>query len=390
MEPESTRLTPPQGFALERWGFLLLLVLVSWWFFAVLAPFFTAIFWACVLGLLFQPLYQRLLQRYPGRRNSMALITLGVCILTGIVPTLVVLASFIDQGAGLYRKLQSGEIQLAGIFGTIVDRFPQLEALLERFDLDFDNMGQQLSGVAVSAGQIAAQNVLSLGQGTLTAIINLALLLYLTFFTLRDGHRLVDWLILALPLGDARERLLLAKFAETARATVKGNLIIGVVQGTLGGLIFWALGLPNAWLWGVVMAVLSLIPLLGAGIIWAPAAIYLVTVGSWGKGIVLALFGVLVIGLVDNFLRPILVGRDTKLPDYVVLLSTLGGLALFGINGFVMGPLLAALFVATWQIFIQEFNLPSGASELPPDGLVDEEELAPRQRRRRRRRSRPQ
>lgn len=380
MEAESTRLTPPKGFALEQWGFLLLLVLVSWWFFALLKPFFTAMFWACVLGLLFQPLYQKLLRRYPGRRNSVALGTLFVCILTGIVPALVVLASFINQGAGLYRKLQSGELALDGVFGSITDAFPQLFALLERFDVDFNSMGEQLSGVAVSAGQFAAQNVLSLGQGTLAVVINLGLLLYLTFFTLRDGPKLVEWLILALPLGDERERLLLSKFAETARATVKGNLIIGVVQGTLGGLIFWALGLPNAWLWGVVMAVLSLIPLLGAGIVWAPAAIYLFAMGSWGKGIVLAVFGVLVIGLVDNFLRPILVGRDTKLPDYVVLLSTLGGLALFGINGFVVGPLIAALFVATWQIFIQEFNVPSGASEPLPKPPVEE-----RSRRRRRR-----
>jgi len=196
------------------------------------------------------------------------------------------------------------------------------------------------------------------GQGTLQFFVGLGLMLYLSFFMLRDGSKLVSLLVRALPLGDEREHLLFAKFAEVARATVKGNLVVAVVQGTLGGIIFAILGISGALLWGVVMTLLSLIPVVGAGLIWAPVAVYLFAVGEWVDGLILAAFGAGVIGLVDNVLRPILVGRDTKLPDYMVLLSTLGGFAVFGMNGFVIGPLVAALFVAFWEIFMREFNAP--------------------------------
>lgn len=189
-------------------------------------------------------------------------------------------------------------------------------------------------------------------------VFSLGLMLYLAFFMLKDGIGLVDLLVRALPLGDEREHLLFSKFAEVTRATVKGNLVVAVAQGSLGGIIFWILGIPAPFLWGVIMTLLSLVPMVGAGLVWAPVAVYLFATGSWIQGLVLTGFGVGVIGLVDNFLRPVLVGRDTKLPDYLVLLSTLGGVALFGINGFVIGPLLAALFVAFWQIFIRDFNTP--------------------------------
>ena len=139
--------------------------------------------------------------------------------------------------------------------------------------------------------------------------------------------------------------------------------MVAVTQGTLGGIIFWILDIDGAMLWGVVMVVLSLLPAVGSALIWAPAAIFLLMTGDIVKGIVLILFGVFVIGLVDNILRPILVGRDTKMPDYMVLLSTIGGIALFGLNGFVIGPVLAALFLAFWQIFIDEFNSPPFTDE---------------------------
>ena len=197
---------------------------------------------------------------------------------------------------------------------------------------------------------------MQLGQGTLQFFISLALMIYLAFFMLRDGPQLIGKLVHALPLGDERERRLFDKLAEVIRATVKGNLAVAAVQGTLGGLIFWALGIPGAFLWGVVMTLLSLIPVVGAGLIWLPVAIYLFATGEWVKGLILFGFGAAVIGLVDNVLRPILVGRDTKLPDYIVLLSTLGGFALFGISGFVIGPLVAAMFVTFWDIFASEFK----------------------------------
>jgi len=189
-------------------------------------------------------------------------------------------------------------------------------------------------------------------------VIDIFLMLYLTFFMLRDGNKLIDMLIRALPLGDAREKMLFSMFAEVTRATVKGNLVVAIVQGALGGLIFWLLGIPGVLLWAVLMTLASLIPAVGPALIWVPVALYLLAIGDTTQSLILIAFGAGVIGLVDNILRPILVGRDIKLPDYIVLLSTLGGLAIFGINGFVIGPLIAALFMAFWGIFMREVNAP--------------------------------
>lgn len=343
---------------LEQRSFIMLLVSVTLLFLFLLKPFFGAVFWACVIAMLFYPLHLRLLRLWGNRPNLAALSTLMICVLIGVVPALFVLGSFFQEGAGLYQRLQSGEMDPGNYIERIKQAFPAVQNLLERLNLDMDSIKKQLSGGAVTASGFIAQNAVQVGHGTLQFFIMLGLMLYMTFFMLRDGSDLVALMMRALPLGDERERLLFAKFAEVTRATVKGNLVVAMVQGTLGGLIFWLLGIPGALLWGVVMTLLSLIPVVGAGLIWGPVAIYLFAIGEWGQGLILVAFGAGVIGLVDNILRPILVGRDTKLPDYIVLLSTLGGFALFGMNGFVIGPLVAALFIAFWEIFIREFNSP--------------------------------
>jgi predicted PurR-regulated permease PerM len=157
----------------------------------------------------------------------------------------------------------------------------------------------------------------------------------------------------AVPLEENQKRRLQLKFNRVVRATVKGNLLVAVTQGALGGLIFWFLDIPSALLWAVLMALLSLLPAVGAGIVWVPVAVWFLLSGAIWQGVVLALFGVFVIGLVDNVLRPVLVGKDTKMPDYLILISTLGGLGIFGLNGFVIGPLIAALFIASWGLYVE-------------------------------------
>jgi predicted PurR-regulated permease PerM len=181
-------------------------------------------------------------------------------------------------------------------------------------------------------------------------------MLYITFFMLRDGNQLVDLLVRALPLGDTRERMLFSLFAEVTRACIKGNVVIAMIQGLIGSLTLWALGVHAAILWGVLMAFASLIPAMGSALVWAPIALYLAAQGEIQNALILCAVGAGVIGTIDNILRPLLVGRDTKMPDYLVLLSTLGGIGLFGINGFVIGPLVAALFIAFWGIFIHDIN----------------------------------
>ncbi len=353
---------------LEQRSFLTLLVLVTLAFFWLLQPFFAPIFWACAVALIFFPMQRRLLTRWPQRRTSSALLTLLVCTVVLVIPVLVLATSFIAEGVALFQGLQDGSWSPGEYLEKLRTGFPWAYHALERLGVDFSNLGDQLMMVLKSAGQFLGKRALVVGQNTFQFFIDLGLMLYLTFFLLRDGPWLVELLIRALPLGDDRERLLFDKFAEVTRATIKGNLVVAAVQGALGGFIFWALGIPAALMWGVIMAVLSLIPAVGAGLIWLPVSLYLYATGNTVDATILLLFGVLVISLVDNVLRPILVGRDTRLPDYLVLFSTLGGLALFGITGFALGPLLAGLFVAFWQIFISEFNSPA-----PVQGLDAEE-----------------
>lgn len=341
---------------LEQRLFLVLLAVVTALFVFLLKPFFAPLLWACIVAVLFHPLQVRLERNWGDRPNLIALTVLFACIVLVVVPVLLLLASFAQQGVALYRQIDNGEIQPAQYIDQVRNAFPAIQALLERFNIDMSSVREGLANAAVATSRFLAQNALAVGQSTFSFFLKLGLMLYVAFFLLRDGRRLVEQLVHALPLGDERERLLFQKFAEVTRATVKGNLVVAMVQGALGGLIFWILGLPAALLWGVVMTVLSLIPAIGAGIIWLPAAIYLYAIGDWISATILILYGVLIIGLADNILRPILVGRDTKLPDWLVLLSTLGGLSMFGLNGFVIGPLIAVVFIAFWQIFGREFN----------------------------------
>jgi len=340
----------------EQSTFLILLALVSVLFLVLLRPFFAPLLWACIIAVLFYTVQLWLTRRWGERPNVTALVTLLACVVLVVMPVLFLLASFLQQGLSIFEQIQSGQLQPAKFVDNIRSAFPAVQGLLERFDINMDTVRENATSAALAASQFLARNALAVGQGTFGFVLKLMLMLYVTFFLLRDGRALVDKLVHAIPLGDQRERMLLQKFAEVARATVKGNLAVAVVQGALGGLIFWVLGLPAALLWAVVMTVLSLIPAVGAGLVWLPAAIYLYAVGEWVSATVLIAYGVLIIGLADNVLRPLLVGRDTKLPDWMVLLSTLGGIAMVGINGFVIGPLIAVLFVAFWQIFSREFN----------------------------------
>ena len=156
------------------------------------------------------------------------------------------------------------------------------------------------------------------------------------------------------------------------RATVKGTLIVGIVQGMLGGIMFSILGIQGAVFWGAVMIFFSILPAVGSALVWAPAAVVLAVKGAWIKAVVLTLFGVLVIGLIDNILRPLLVGRDTKMPDWLILLSTLGGLGVFGLSGFVIGPIIAAMFLSVWAMFAETWEEHEAARAVVSAGAAAE------------------
>ncbi|MDQ2075543.1 AI-2E family transporter [Marinimicrobium sp. ABcell2] len=341
---------------LETQVFLGILVIASVAFIWLIMPFFAPVFWAVAIAIIFRPVFQWLLKKFPRWPNVNALLTLLTCVIIVIMPAIFLIASIISQGMSLYERIDEGEIDLQEYLEQIQEAVPVLRTWMERQDISMDDLREGATEAAMAGGQIVAQSTLNIGQNIFGFVLAMGVMLYVAFFLIRDGHKLVGLLMRALPLNKEREELLFTKFAEVTRATIKGNIIIAIVEGALGGIIFWVLGIPGPLLWGVVMAIVSLIPVIGPGLIWVPVAIYMLATGDFVSAIVLIAFGSIVIGLVDNFLRPILVGRDTKLPDYLVLLSTLGGLVLFGINGFVMGPVIAALFTVVWGIFIREFK----------------------------------
>ncbi len=338
---------------LQRKTFLLLLVLVTVAFGWILLPFYGAVFWGSVLAIIFTPLHRRLLAIMNQRQNLAAFITLLLSLIIVILPITILTILLLREGNVVYQGIRSGQLNFGAYFQQIMGAMPPwVTNLLERLGLaNISELQDILSTGALQGSQFIAMHALSIGQNAFEFVISFGIMLYLLFFLLRDGAALSIRIKNAMPLSMEHKRHLFSKFTTVIRATVKGNVVVAAVQGTLGGIILSFLGIQGALLWGFVMAFLSLLPAVGAGLIWMPVAIYFLFTGAIWQGVTLIAFGVLVIGLVDNILRPILVGRDTKIPDYVILISTLGGMVLFGLNGFVIGPVIAALFIATWDLF---------------------------------------
>ena len=332
-----------------------LLVLVTVAFIWILLPFYGAVFWAVILGILFAPMQRRLQARYGWQRNLTSLFTLSVCLVIAILPVIIISVLLVQEGAMVYKNIESGELDVAAYLAQFKQSLPPyFQHLLDRFGMgELNGLRDKIVKSAMQGSQVLATQAFSFGQGTFEFVVSFFIMLYLLFFFLRDGPELARKIRTAVPLEESHKRRLQLKFNRVVRATVKGNLVVAVTQGALGGAIFWFLDIPSALLWAVLMAFLSLLPAVGAGIVWAPVAVYFLLSNMIWQGVVLGLFGIFVIGLVDNVLRPILVGKDTRMPDYLILISTLGGLAVFGLNGFVIGPLIAALFMSSWALFIE-------------------------------------
>lgn len=339
--------------ALENKTFLLLLLLVTLAFFWVLWPFYGAVFWGAIFALMFSPLFLRLLRKMPKKRTLAAVLTVSIILVLVILPVGFISAMLAQEAVSVYQRVQSGELSVSRYFQQVFDALPAwTTGLLERSGLN--NLGliqARISESLTKGSQFIATQALGIGQNAFDFFVSFFIMLYLLFFFLRDGSALSRRIREAIPLEADIKRNLFSKFTTVIRATVKGNIAVAMLQGALGGLIFWILGIHAPVLWGTLMAFLSLLPAVGAALVWIPVAIYFLATGAVWQGVVLIAFGVLVIGLVDNILRPVLVGKDTKMPDYVVLVSTIGGMSLFGLNGFVIGPVIAAMFMAAWDIF---------------------------------------
>jgi predicted PurR-regulated permease PerM len=340
----------------QRVFFFVLLFAVTLAFFWLIRGFSQPIFWAVALGIIVFPLHGWIVPRVRGRESFAAALSVLLVVVVVILPLIGIAAAVTGEAAALYQRLDTGGVGLDSLYSKAQQSMPRVTALIERLGVNPANLESQLSAAAVAASRFIASRALSIGQDTVRIAVYFFLMLYLLFFFLRDGTRLLEGLVHALPFGNHRERVLLARFAEVSRATIKGTVVVGIAQGAIGGIAFALLGIGAPVLWGVVMALLSILPAIGPALVWAPAAIILIANQQLVAGGVLIAIGVLVIGLVDNLLRPLLVGRDTRMPDYLILLSTLGGLAAFGLAGIVIGPIIAAFFLSIWEMAQHEFG----------------------------------
>ncbi len=359
--------------SVENKAFVLVVALVTLAFVWMTHGFLLPVFWAVVLAVIFWPLFERLRRAFGGHAALASLATLVVVLMVVVVPLAAIGAAVTSEAVALYGRIASGEVDVTAPIEAVEAWLPELARRAADYNIDLDQVRENIGAAAVAASQQVASSLLSAGQGAINGVLMIVVALYVLFFFFRDGDRLHRALVRALPLGDARERTLFERFAAVTRATVRGTFVVAVVQGTLGGIAFAALGLGAPVLWGVLMALLSLIPALGSALVWGPAALYLIATGAWVKGVILLAVGAGLIGLADNALRPMLVGREAGIPDYVILVSTLGGLATIGISGLVVGPILAGLFITVWDLFADEF----GGADVNGRGAKGEERAGP-------------
>jgi predicted PurR-regulated permease PerM len=345
---------------LENKTLLGLIGLASLAFAWILWPLFGAVFWAAVFAIVFQSLHRRLLLSLRQQPNLAAFATVLVILVIVVLPVLLVAAALAQETASLYARIQSGDLDFVRIVQPVFDALPAwANTVLDRIGItDIVALRERASAVLAGGFKAFATQAIAISQTTLGVVVGLGVMLYLLFFLLRDGRALVERLKCAIPLRSEQKDALFQQFTVVVRATVKGDILVAILQGALGGLAFWFLGVHASLLWAVLMAVLSLLPAIGAALVWLPVAIYFLLTGSIWQGIVLILYGALVIGLVDNLLRPILIGQDAKMPDYVVLISTLGGIETFGLHGFIAGPVIAAMFLTVWDIFSRSVPSP--------------------------------
>lgn len=326
--------------------FLLLVFLVSFLFFGLIREFSLGIFWAIVLSILFTDTHKRILSSVKGKKNLAAGLTLLGILVAVILPIVLLSVAVTNETIQIIDELEKKEISFREIFGGLQ---LWISPYLVKLGITIENIESTVSNAALEGSGEFGKRIIGFTSNIFNSVLQIAIMLYVLFFFLRDGKEIRKLVVKNFPLMDSIEHRLFNRFANATKATVKGSLLIAVLQGVLGGILFLILGVKGAVLWGALMILASLLPV-GGVIIWAPiAAVYLYQ-GQYLEGIVIILVGALLIGLLDNVLRPRLVGNDTRLPDYIILISTLGGISWFGLSGFVLGPVVAALFITCWQI----------------------------------------
>jgi predicted PurR-regulated permease PerM len=339
---------------------LLLFAAVFALFYRIMAPFFVPIAWAAVLVVTVQPLYDRLRPKFK-RRGVSALIMTALVSVVIIGPITYLIIALVGEATDLYSKVQEGLSQhpLAWID---IRNHPLVQGLLKSLDGVVDTSQWDLQGAVTNALKEISGFVVANTAAFLTnmgrAIFHFVLVLLTMYYLFKDGDKLIEQVKESIPLLKDQSGQMLARLTDVVRATIYGGLVVAAIQGALGGIMFWILGIPSPVFWGTMMGFLSLIPVLGAFVVYIPAAIILALSGAYVKAIILVAFGTVVVSQIDNFLKPVLISGRTQLHPLLLFFSILGGLQVFGFLGLILGPVVAAVFVAIFELYRETLREP--------------------------------
>ena len=336
----------------------LLVLIVTVAFLAMMRKFLVTLLLAGIFSALLYPLYRRLLLGFRGRKHAASAVTLLLVVLLVVLPFAGFIGVLVSQAISVTDSVTpwiQTHISTADQIVELMQRLPFGDRLLPYRSEVLSRTAEAVQAV----GSFVVSRLSAVTRGTFSFLFNVVLMLYAMFFFLCDGPRMLTSITRHLPLSGADTDRVVGRFVSVSRATLTSTVVIGVIQGTLGGLGFAVAGIPGAVFWGTMMTILSMIPGIGATLVWLPGCIYLFLVGKTVTAIVLMLYCALIVGSIDNLLRPRLIGKGTQMHDLLVLLSTLGGIAMFGMVGFILGPIIAALFITLWDIQGASVGTPS-------------------------------
>ena len=362
---------------LQQASFLLVLAAVSLMMVVIAWPFATPLLWSALAAIMFQPLYQWVLRRVRGRRNLAASLTLLIIVCSVLAPALYIGTMVVQQAVALVASLQANPIDLGAQYQNLYKMLPAplQRAIDDNGWADLDAAQARLQELLTESSGLIASNAVSIGGGALSFVLSFVLGLYVVYFLLRDGQRIGKIILQTAPVERSIADRLSEKFLGIVRATIKGTGVVALVQGALSAVTLMIAGVPSALLFGVITAIFALVPVVGAGAVWVPAGVWLLLSGEVWQGLFVLFTGFFIISSSDNVLRPILVGRETGIPDWIILITTLGGISLAGFSGIVIGPLVGGLFLACWSILREQREeeereasaAAAAASAAPPD-----------------------
>lgn len=351
---------------------ILLVVFISALFLTMIRSFLMTLLLAGITaGLVARP-YRGLVKLFRGKRGIASGVTLLLLVLVILVPLLGLLGIVANEALGISERVQPWVSEQLAEPDRLLERLQGVPGI-EKLEPYRAQMLEKAGAAVGAVGNFLFDSLSATTRGTLNFLFYFFLFLYSVFFFLLDGGPLLQKILYYTPLDNDEEQRMVDRFVSVTRATLKGTLLIGVAQGSLAGLALWIAGVDGAFFWGTLMVALSVVPGIGTALVWLPAAIILFAMGKVWQPIFLILFCGLVVGSIDNLLRPRLVGRDTSLHDLLILLSTLGGIFFFGVLGFIVGPIVAALFVTVWEIYGHAFRdflpaVPGMKKPGPPGG----------------------